>query len=196
MAIQLRPVRTPIAIQREYHKKLKAFVKEMDKSLYWWLRASYRQVDKDIIQTTAKDGAMGNLVKELRRLEREWIKKSNIFATQTAKWFSGKIQGYTTITIQNEMKKRDLVKLGFNLEHKYHSAKERAIYKSIVNQNVNLIKSIASEHLTKVHYIFLWILFFLAFHRHSYNIHHYQLYRLYCQKHISHDINYRFFYTR
>jgi SPP1 gp7 family putative phage head morphogenesis protein len=149
MAIQLRPVRPPIAIQKEYHKKLKAFIREMDKSLFWWLRASYRQVDKDVIQT-AQDGAMGDLVKELRRLEREWVKKSNTFATETAKWFSGKIQGYTAITIQNEMKKRDLVKLGFNLQFKYHSAKERAMFKSIVTQNVNLIKSIASEHLTRV----------------------------------------------
>jgi hypothetical protein len=33
----------------------------MDKSLFWWLRASYRQVDKDVIQT-AQDGAMGDLV--------------------------------------------------------------------------------------------------------------------------------------
>jgi SPP1 gp7 family putative phage head morphogenesis protein len=149
MAIQLRPVRAPIAIQKEYHKKLKAFIREMDKSLFWWLRASYRQVDKDVIQT-AQDGAMGDLVKELRRLEREWVKKSNTFATETAKWFSGKIQGYTAITIQNEMKKRDLVKLGFDLKFKYHSAKERAMFKSIVTQNVNLIKSIASEHLTRV----------------------------------------------
>jgi SPP1 gp7 family putative phage head morphogenesis protein len=149
MAIQLRPVRPPIAIQKEYHKRLKAFIKEMDKSLFWWLRASYRQVDKDVIQTT-QDGAMGDLVKELRRLEREWVKKSNTFATETAKWFSGKIQGYTAISIQNEMKKRDLVKLGFNLQFKYHSAKERAMFKSIVTQNVNLIKSIASEHLTRV----------------------------------------------
>jgi SPP1 gp7 family putative phage head morphogenesis protein len=149
MAIQLRPVRPPIAIQKEYHKKLKAFIREMDKSLFWWLRASYRQVDKDVIQT-AQDGAMGDLVKELRRLEREWVKKSNTFATETAKWFSGKIQGYTAISIQNEMKKRDLVKLGFDLKFKYHSAKERAMFKSIVTQNVNLIKSIASEHLTRV----------------------------------------------
>jgi uncharacterized protein with gpF-like domain len=149
MAIQLRPVRPPIAIQKEYHKRLKAFIKEMDRSLFWWLRASYRQVDKDVIQT-AQDGAMGDLVKELRRLEREWVKKSNTFATETAKWFSGKIQGYTAITIQNEMKKRDLVKLGFDLKFKYHSAKERAMFKSIVTQNVNLIKSIASEHLTRV----------------------------------------------
>lgn len=149
MAIQLRPVRPPIAIQKEYHKKLKAFIREMDRSLFWWLRASYRQVDKDIIQT-AQDGAMGDLVKELRRLEREWVKKSNTFATETAKWFSGKIQGYTAITIQNEMKKRDLVKLGFDLKFKYHSAKERAMFKALVENNVNYITKIAKEHLANV----------------------------------------------
>lgn len=149
MAMELRPVRPPIAIQKAYHKKLKAFILEMDKSLFWWLRAAYRPVDKDIIQT-AQDGAMGDLVKELRRLEREWLKKSNAFATETAEWFSGKIQGYTAISLQSEMKKRDLARMGFDLKFAYHSVKERAIFKSIVTQNVNLIKSIASEHLTRV----------------------------------------------
>ena len=148
MAIQLRPVRPPIAVQKEYHKKLKAFIREMDRSLFWWLRAAYRPVDKEIL--TTQDGAMGDLVQELRRLEREWLKKSNTFANETAKWFSAKIQGYTAITIQAEMKRRDLVKLGFDLQFKYHSFKERAMFKSIVTQNVNLIKSIASEHLTRV----------------------------------------------
>lgn len=149
MAIQLRPVRPPVAIQSEYHKKLKAFVQELDKSLFWWLRARYRQVDNDLIQTT-QDGAMGDLVKELRRLERDWLKKANAFATETADWFSAKIQGYTSITIQNEMKKRDLVRAGFDLKFSYHSMKERAVFKSIVTENVNLIKSIASQHLTQV----------------------------------------------
>ena len=154
MAIQLRPVRPPIALQKEYHKRLKTFIQEMDRSLFWWLRASYRQVDKDIIQTE-QDGAMGDLVKELRRLEREWVKKSNTFATETAKWFSGKIQGYTAITIQNEMKKRDLVKLGFDLKFEYHSAKERAMFKSIVMNNVNYITKIAKEHLANVEGVIL-----------------------------------------
>ena len=48
------------------------------------------------------------------------------------------------------MKRTKLVDLGFDLKFAYHSRKERAIFNSIVEQNVNLIKSIASEHLTKV----------------------------------------------
>lgn len=149
MAVELKPVRPPIAIQRAYNKKLKAFIKEMDRSLFWWLRARYRQVDNQLIQTV-QDSAFSDLVKELRRLEREWMKKTNVFATETANWFSKKIQGYTAITLQTEMKKKDFVRLGFDLKFKYHSVKERAMFKSIVTQNVNLIKSIASEHLTQV----------------------------------------------
>ena len=148
MAVELKPVRPPIAIQRAYNKKLKAFIKEMDRSLFWWLRARYRQVDNQLIQV--QDSAFSDLVKELRRLEREWLKKSNAFATETANWFSKKIQGYTAMTLQTEMKKRDFVRLGFDLKFKYHSVKERAVFKSMVTQNVNLIKSIASEHLTQV----------------------------------------------
>ena len=149
MAVELKPVRPPIAIQRAYHKKLKAFVQEMDRSLFWWLRAKYRQVDNQLIQT-AQDSAFSDLVKELRRLEREWVKKSNVFATETAEWFAGKIQGYTAITLQTEMKKRDFVRLGFDLKFTYHSMKERMAFKAIVENNVNYITKIAKEHLANV----------------------------------------------
>lgn len=148
--LELRPVRPPVAVQIEYQKKLESFVKEMNNSLFWWLRAKYRQVDKDIIESTVQDGAMGDLVKELRRMEREWIKKANAFATPTAEWFSEKIQGYTAITLQTEMKKRDLARVGFDLKFAYHSVKERARFKAIVSENVSLIKSIAKENLTRV----------------------------------------------
>lgn len=149
MAVELKPVRPPVAIQRAYHKKLKAFVQEMDRSLFWWLRAKYRQVDNQMIQT-AQDSAFSDLVKELRRLEREWVKKSNVFATETAEWFAGKIQGYTAITLQTEMKKRDFVRLGFDLKFTYHSMKERMAFKAIVENNVNYITKIAKEHLANV----------------------------------------------
>jgi hypothetical protein len=39
----LKPVRPPVAIERDYHKKLKAMLKDMDRSLYYWLRAEYRK---------------------------------------------------------------------------------------------------------------------------------------------------------
>ena len=146
--IALRPVRPPVAIEQEYHRKIKKLVKEMDKSLYWWLRAEYRKAEGEI--TAVQDGALGDMQTKMRQLTRQWEKKYSETARQMAKWFAGEIQGYETRNLQNQFKKADLASLGFDLKFSYHSRRERAIFNSIVEQNVNLIKSIASQHLTQV----------------------------------------------
>ena len=147
----LRPVRPPVAIEREYHKKLKALLQEMDRSLYWWLRAEYRKAEPEIVG----DSAMTDLRTKLKKLVREWMKKFSDKAKEIATWFASKVQGFTTNNLQQQMQRSKLNKLGFDLKFTYHSQKERAVFSSIVEQNVNLIKSIASEHLTQVQGIVL-----------------------------------------
>ena len=142
----LRPVRPPVAIEREYQKRLKTLLQEMDRSLYWWLRAEYRKAEPEIVG----DSAMGDLRVRLKKLVREWQKRFDAEASDLAKWFASKMQGYTTNNLQQQMKKAKLAPLGFDLAFTYHSQKERAVFSSIVEQNVSLIKSIASEHLTQV----------------------------------------------
>lgn len=142
----LRPVRPPVAIERAYHKKLKALLREMDRSLYWWLRAEYRKVEPEIVG----DSATRDLRAKMKYLARYWKKKYNEKAVEMANWFATEVQKHTTRNLQNQMKRAKLAELGFDLKFTYHSRKERTIFNSIVEQNVNLIKSIASEHLTKV----------------------------------------------
>ena len=142
----LKPVRPPIAVEREYHKKLKDMIKEMDRSLYWWLRAEYRKAEPEIVG----DSAMSDLRTKLKRLTRTWQKKFDEESTAIAVWFADNIQKFTTGNLQRQMKKTKLAALGFDLKFTYHSNKERNIFNSIVEQNVNLIKSIASEHLKNV----------------------------------------------
>lgn len=142
----LKPIRPPVAIEREYHKKLKAMIKEMDKSLFWWLRAEYRKAERDLVA----DAATTDLRKKLKKLIKEWQKRFDEESGDIAKWFASKMQGYTTNNLRQQFSKAKLTALGFDLKFTYHSQRERAIFNSIVEQNVNLIKSIASEHLTQV----------------------------------------------
>lgn len=137
----LRPVRIPIAVEKEYHRKLKAFVRDMDKSLFWWLRADYRKVS---------DSAFDDMNKRMKQLRRQWEKKAGEEAGKIALWFATQVQKYTTNNLCRQMKRYKLASLGFDLKFTYHSQKEREIFRSIVAQNVNLIESIASEHLTQV----------------------------------------------
>lgn len=142
----LKPVMPPIAIERAYHKKLKAMLKEMDNSLYYWLRAEYRKAEPEIVG----DSAMADLRAKMKYLARYWDKKYNDEAAKLANWFASEVQKYSTRNLQQQFKQAKLAELGFDLKFTYHSRKERAVFNSIVEQNVNLIKSIASEHLTKV----------------------------------------------
>jgi SPP1 gp7 family putative phage head morphogenesis protein len=147
----LKPVRPPVAIERDYHKKLKAMLKEMDRSLYYWLRAEYRKSEPEIVG----DSAITDLRAKLKKLVRYWEKKYDEHAESLAKWFASSVQKHTTRNLQNQMQLAKLTRLGFDLQFTYHSRKERAVFNSIVEQNVNLIKSIASEHLTQVQGIVL-----------------------------------------
>ena len=147
----LRPIRPPVAIERAYHKKLKAMLKEMDRSLYYWLRAEYRKAEPEIVG----DSALADMRTKMKHLARYWKKKYNENAVSMAEWFATEVQKHTTRNLQNQMKNAKLAELGFDLDFKYHSRKERAVFNAIVEQNANLIKSIASEHLTKVQGIVL-----------------------------------------
>lgn len=142
----LRPIRPPIAIERAYHKKLKALLKEMDRSLYYWLRAEYRKAEPEIVG----DSAMADLRTKMKYLAKYWNKKYNEKAAEMANWFATEVQKHTTRNLQNQMKKAKLAELGFDLKFSYHSRKERNTLKSIVEHNVNLIQNMSEQHLLRI----------------------------------------------
>ena len=67
----LRPVRPPVAIERAYHKKIRAMLREMNRSLYFWLRAEYRKAEPEIVG----DSATTDLRAKIKKLTRIWQKK-------------------------------------------------------------------------------------------------------------------------
>jgi SPP1 gp7 family putative phage head morphogenesis protein len=144
--IALKPVRPPVALERAYHKRLKKLLKEMDESLYANLRAVYRDVEPQVVG----DGALGDVQTRIRRMTEEWEKRFNDEAQFLAEWFANQSQEYVTRNLQSQMRKSKLTNVGFDLKFKYHSEREKDVFKAIVAENVNLIKSIASQHLTQV----------------------------------------------
>ena len=142
----LRPIRPPVAIEREYHKRLKRLIREMDRSLYYWLRAEYRKNE-----TVIADASERELRRKMQTLLRKWRGKFKEESEDLAKWFGGSIQNFTKRNIQNQFKRiAKSSPVGFDLDFKYTSRKERGVFNAIVQQNVSLIKSIAEQHLTNV----------------------------------------------
>jgi len=146
----LKPIYPPAAVQKEYEKRLKKAIREMEKSVIYWLSAKYK-ANEDLIV----DSAVDNLLKEFRRLLRQWTRNFNELCETLPRWFVSKIRGYVTNNLIQQTKPLRDAGLGFNLEFSYMSRKERQDFAAIVAGNVNLIKSIPAQCLKEVEGIVL-----------------------------------------
>lgn len=141
----LNPVFPPAGIEKEYEKRLKKAVREMEKSVVYWLRARYKANESKIL-----DSATDDLLKAFRRLLRQWMRNFRELAEVLPEWFVKKIRGYVSRNLVEQTRPLRDAGLGFNLKFAYMSQAERQVFRAIVNENVNLIKSIARESLTQV----------------------------------------------
>ena len=146
----LRPIHPPAAIESAYKKKLVGMVREMEHSCLYWLKAKYRQNESQIM-----DSATTNMSKELRRLIAQWKRNFSEFAEDAADWFAWEVRNFTDRNLMKQLKPYKEMGLGFDLTFEYISRKERQVLQAIIKENVNLIKSIASETLTQVEGIVL-----------------------------------------
>lgn len=149
----LRPVRPPIAVEREYHKRIKALFQKMNRSLFWWLRAEYRKVDTP--QVNVQDGSMTDVQKKLKQLHKYWSKAFEKEADVLGEWFGNAVQKYTTTNLKNQMKKSKLETLGFDLKFSYHSRKERDVLKAIIMENVRYITNIGEDQMGRAEGVIL-----------------------------------------
>lgn len=147
----LKPIFPPAGIEKEYEKRLRREIRAMEKSVVYWLRAKYR-ANEDVIV----DSAVDNLLKEFRRLLRQWTRHFNELCETLPKWFVGKIRGYVAGNLVEQTKPLRDAGLGFNLKFSYMSQKERQTFAAIVKENVNLIKNrLMRDNLTQVEGIVL-----------------------------------------
>ena len=146
----LKPIFPPAGIEREYEKRLKKAVREMEKSVVYWLSARYKANESKIL-----DSATDDILKAFRRLLRQWTRNFNELCETLPRWFVSKIREYTARNLVEQTRPLRDAGLGFNLKFSYMSQAERQVFQAIVSENVNLIKSIARESLTQVEGIVL-----------------------------------------
>ena len=83
----LKPIFPPAGIEREYEKRLKKAVREMEHSVVYWLRARYRANESKIVGDSATD----DLLKAFRKLLHQWERNFRELADVLPKWFVSKI---------------------------------------------------------------------------------------------------------
>lgn len=137
----LKPVRPSAAIKAQYQRELDTLISEMQRSIFYWLRANYRKVEPEI----AADANPVKLLQRLmNRMTKQWRERFYERADEIATRFISKTEKHTTRSFQKALKDA-----GMTIEFKPTQPVKDAM-EAAVNENVLLIKSIADHHLSEV----------------------------------------------
>jgi uncharacterized protein with gpF-like domain len=141
-AITLKPIYPNAGINAEYQKRLLKLVREMHRSIEYWLLSAYRNNQAMI----AQDGAIpaDALQEVMDKLAKQWLKNFDEGAEKLALWFAQKTKNYSDGSLQRILKDS-----GFAVKFTMTESMQNA-YVAVINEQVGLIKSIAQQHLTEV----------------------------------------------
>jgi SPP1 gp7 family putative phage head morphogenesis protein len=141
-----RPITLPAihpnqGLEVAYRKKLDALVDEMQKSLVYWLSAAYRQNQPEI----AQDASPAMMLREImRKLSKRWQLRFDDAALDLAKYFATNASARVDGSLKAILKRS-----GFSVDFKL-TAQQNDVLQACIGEQVGLIKSIASEHLSQV----------------------------------------------
>lgn len=123
-------------IETWYRNSLNKLIDEMHKSTLYWLKARYRM---------AMDDNPADLIQQqIDRLVNQWHRQFEDHAESIAERFVDKTRKFADLQIsQKLLEKHITIKLTINKEM-------RTVLKSAINENVNLIKSIPSQHFNQI----------------------------------------------
>lgn len=141
-APQLPVVRGNAGIRAWYRRQLEKAVTEMHKSYVYWLTAEYR--DAGLAQDAADGGAATHLREATARLGRRWQKTFDELAVSLSKRLADKVLTHSDVALSSGLKGQ-----GFTVKFTM-SAPMNDAYQAVIGEQVGLIKSIASQHLTEV----------------------------------------------
>ena len=138
-------VRPCAGIEAAFQKRLDLLVAEMHNSLVYWLTAAYNAKPPEMATDAKYFGSPAMVMRRvMRSLSRRWIKRFDEAAPKLAEYFSKATQDRSDREL-----KRILKDAGIAIEFKM-TARANDVLRSVIGEQVSLIKSIASEHLSKV----------------------------------------------
>jgi uncharacterized protein with gpF-like domain len=141
--ITLQPVRPNLGIEADYRRRLHAMVDKMHKSILHWVTATYRANTPHAAMAADASPAV-EMRKMMHKLGRRWQRQFNDGAKDLAAHFAAKSMGTADTSLQMILKNA-----GFTVAFK-RTAPVNDAYQAVIGENVGLIKSIASKHLSDV----------------------------------------------
>ena len=137
----LAPVRPSAAIEALYQKRLQALVDEMHASLLWWIGATYRAKPPEMAQDKSPAATLNEAMDKLRK---RWEKRFDEAAPRLAKWFALSVMQRSDRALEQILRDAGL-SVRFQMPRAAND-----VLQATTAENVSLIKSIASQHLTQV----------------------------------------------
>ena len=142
--VTIRATRPNLGIETEYKRRLDDLVAEMQKSLEYWLTAAYRANEPRIAQDATP---AIQLQRAFNRLAKRWQRRIDDLAPRLARWFATATYRRTQAGMEKALKDA-----GWTVKFDPTPTKTD-IFRATINENVSLIRSIASEHLSDVEQI-------------------------------------------
>lgn len=138
---KFRPVRPNAGIEAQYRRKILCLVDEMARSTVYWLRAQYRATPPRMAQDAIP---ARELQKAIEELAKRWQVRFDEASEKLAQHFAT-----STARRSDDVLRKILRDGGFSVKFKMTPAM-RDVFKSIVNENVGLIRSIPQQFHTQV----------------------------------------------
>jgi len=139
--IKLAPTRANEGVRMAYQRRLHRIIDDMHLELSAALKKIYRQYDATIAQDDNPTQALYSL---LRQLTKRWTRNFEKIAQSSAKTFVNNASYAADASLAESLRRS-----GFSIRFKQTRATHDALQESI-RENVDLIRSIASQHLDDV----------------------------------------------
>lgn len=137
----LPPIHPNAGLEQLYRRTLDRLVAEMQKSIAYWLKASYRV---NAPKMAADESPANTLRQAIRRLARRWQKRFDEAAPELARYFAQANYDRSDRALTAILKKG-----GFSVDLKL-TRQMRNVLQASMGEQVGLIKSIAQQYLTQV----------------------------------------------
>ena len=137
----LSNLNTSASLTAQYKKEMDKLLKEMRKSVDYFLLRSYQKNEDAIVQ----DSAFSSINEQFDKLYKRWFKIYDRFAERFAPNFIRKVTHDTRTRITKEFHKS-----GFKISRFANNRHYTNVANALVTENVNLIKTIASQYLDNV----------------------------------------------
>ena len=155
--IRGRAIAPNAGLEAEYQRRLQKLVREMSRSVEYWLSAEYRRQEPRIELYNAPpetvpdrcvpgDASPGSdLLDRLRKQTRRWIRAFNGQADAVADWFTRAALRSTDTQVKASLSEL----AGFTVQFRGSRALD-TVLRSLIAENVALIRSIPSEYALEV----------------------------------------------